>query len=79
MARLTLNVDENVVARAKRHAACHGISVSALVERFLALLPESDVHPDEGLPPILARLRRELRGVAVTPSTYRSYLKRKYR
>lgn len=35
MAKLTLSVDENVVARAKAFAAERGMSVSELVERYL--------------------------------------------
>jgi hypothetical protein len=79
MSKLTLNVDETVVARAKRYAARHGTSVSGLVEQFLALVSGSATRPDENLPPILARLRRELQGTSADPSTYRKYLERKYR
>jgi len=79
MAKLTLKVDETVIARAKRYAAQHGTSISGLVEQFLALVSGSAAQPDEGLPPILARLRRELQGTSADPSTYRKYLERKYR
>jgi hypothetical protein len=33
---------------------------------------------DENLPPVLARLRDELKGSAVDPAAYRRYLERKY-
>jgi len=79
MAKLTLKVDETVIARAKRYAAQHGTSVSGMVEQFLALVSGSAAQPDEELPPILARLRRELQGTSADPSTYRKYLERKYR
>lgn len=35
MAKLTLTVDESVIARAKEHAAARGTSISALVEEYL--------------------------------------------
>lgn len=79
MPKLTLNVDAAIVARAKRYAARHGTSISSLVEQFLALVSGSAATPDEDLPPILARLRRELRGTSVQPGAYRKYLERKYR
>ncbi len=79
MAKLTLNVDETVVTRAKRYAARHGTSISGLVEQFLTLVSGAAAPRDEGLPPILARLRRELRDVAADPAAYRKYLERKHR
>jgi hypothetical protein len=79
MPKLTLNVDAAIVARAKRYAARHGTSISSLVEQFLALVTGTAADPEEDLPPILARLRRELRGASVRPAAYGKYLQRKYR
>jgi uncharacterized protein DUF6364 len=79
MAKLTLNVDESVVTRAKRYAARRGISVSRLVEQFLALVSRAGSKGDDDLPPILARLRFELKGVSVSSASYRRLLERKYR
>ena len=75
MAKLTLSVDESVVQRAKRYAARRGTSVSALVERYLALLarPAGPKH----LPPVLRRLRGSLKNLDV--AEYQRYLERKYR
>ena len=74
-AKLTLSVDESIVQRAKRYAARRGTSVSALVERYLALLarPAWPKH----LPPVLRRLRGSLKNLDV--AEYRRYLERKYR
>jgi hypothetical protein len=79
MAKLTLNVDESVVTRAKRYAARRGISVSRLVEQFLGLVSRAASKGDDDLPPILARLRVELKGVSVNSAGYRKHLERKYR
>jgi hypothetical protein len=79
MAKLTLNVDEGVVTRAKRYAARRGTSVSRLVEQFLALLSGAASKPGEDLPPVLARLRSALKGTTDGTSGYRRHLERKYR
>lgn len=78
VAKLTLNVDEGVVARAKRFAARRGTSVSRLVEQLLSLVVR-DAAPEEGVPPVLARLRAEFKGARASPAAYRRYLERKYR
>jgi len=79
MAKLTLNVDASVVARAKRYAARQGTSVSRLVERFLSLLVKSTAKDNEDVPPVLANLRAELKKSKAAPADYRRYLERKYR
>lgn len=79
MAKLTLSVDEAVVARAKRYAARHGTSVSWLVEQFLAVLTGTASPRDRRIPKSLARLRAELEGASFEIADYRRYLERKYR
>ena len=60
MPKLTLNIDGQVIAGAKRYAESQGISVSRLVERYLDFV----VRPREpvGMPPLLRRLRGALKG-----------------
>jgi len=79
MAKLTLSVDESIVARAKRYAARRGISVSRLVEQLLALVSRSTAKEDEDLPPILERLRAGLKDASADTADYKKYLERKYR
>ena len=79
MAKLTLNVDAIIVARAKRYAARHRTSVSRLVEQLLSLVIRTSGKDDEDLPPILSRLRAELKDSKAVPANYRKYLERKYR
>jgi hypothetical protein len=56
MAKLTLSVDERIVARAKRYAKQQGVSVSQMVEAYLEAVaePTSAVAQDA---PILRSLR----------------------
>jgi hypothetical protein len=74
MSKLTLSVDQAVVARAKRLAAARGTSVSQLVERYLSLLS----RPEEPQPaPVLQALRGILK--EGSREDYRRHLERKYR
>ena len=79
MGKLTLSVDEAVVARAKRYATRRGTSVSRLVEQYLHLLSRARPNPDEQSPPVLTRLRGVLKGASGGAADYRRYLERKYR
>jgi len=81
MPKLTLSVDERVVAGAKRYARTRGTSVSRLVETMLRLVstPAAGVSgtATTGAPPVLARLRGSLKKGSV--ADYRRHLARKYR
>ena len=74
MAKLTLNVDEEVIERAKRFAEQRGTSVSAIVEQLLEHVtrPPEDVK----LSPIVESLRGVAKGADV--DDYYRYLERKY-
>jgi hypothetical protein len=73
-AKLTLSVNPTVVSRAKRYAKRQGVSVSRLVEVYLASISEQPEGVD--LPPLVASLR----GILKTADTeaYRKHLVRKY-
>ena len=76
MAKLTLSVDERVIARAKRYAQARGTSVSGLVEQLLDLAASSGPADADLPPPVLSRLRGTLKRAGV--EDYRRYLERKY-
>jgi hypothetical protein len=76
MPKLTLSMDEKVVARAKRYAAQHDTSVSQMVERYLDLVA-SPANSNQVDPPVLRMLRGAAKGV--TRDEYRRHLQRKYR
>lgn len=76
MAKLTLSVDESVIARAKKYALARGTSVSGLVEQMLDQAASGSNQPDV-TPPVLGRLRGSLKGV--DRRDYHRYLERKYR
>jgi Family of unknown function (DUF6364) len=81
MQKLTLSVDERVVARAKAYAQARGTSVSRLVEAYLDLVarartPAQVRERRRTTPPVLARLRGSLPRGSV--ADYRRHLARKY-
>jgi antitoxin component of RelBE/YafQ-DinJ toxin-antitoxin module len=76
MSKLTLSVDDAVVARAKRYAQKNGVSVSSMVEAYLDAVTESRALPVEGAP-VFNALRGTLKGANL--GDYKRYLETKYR
>ena len=76
MAKLTLSVDERVVANAKQYAKRRGVSISAMVEAYLAAVAEPPV-PARGATPVLRSVRGILRNADI--NDYRKHLAVKYR
>jgi len=76
MAKLTLSVNDRVVSRAKQYAKRREVSVSAMVEAYLAAVaePTSAPAPDA---PILRSVRGVLKSADVRE--YRKHLAVKYR
>ena len=78
--KLTLRLDDELIARAKAHARRSGRSVSELVAQFFALLGKRQ-HLDLGepLPPTTKSLRGVLRGRRAEERDYDRHLEKKYR
>jgi hypothetical protein len=72
--KLTLSVDPAIVSRAKRYAKRQGVSVSRLVEVYLASVSQQPAAGD--LPPLVASLRGALK--KADTGAYRKHLVRKY-
>jgi hypothetical protein len=76
MAKLTLSVDDQVVSGAKQYAKLRGVSISEMVEAYLASLADS--HPSSaGDSPVLRSVRGILKKADV--EDYRRHLATKYR
>ena len=76
MAKLTLSVDDRVVSRAKQYAKLRGVSVSKMVEAYLAAVAEPP-SPATGAVPILRSVRGVLKNADI--DEYRKHLAAKYR
>ena len=76
MSKLTLSVENRVVSRAKQYAKRRGVSVSKMVETYLATVtdPGSPVTRDT---PILHSMRGSLKKADI--GEYRKHLAAKYR
>ena len=77
MSKLTLSVDQRVVSRAKRYAKRQGVSVSAIVEAYLASVAEAPDKSPEDAPPILRSVRGILKKADL--EAYKKHLAAKYR
>jgi hypothetical protein len=77
MSKLTLSVDPVVVSRAKRYAKQQGISVSEMVEAYLAAVAEPPSSVPRGSTPVLRMLRGSLKKASL--QDYRKHLDSKYR
>jgi hypothetical protein len=76
MGKLTLSVDDRVVSRAKLYAKRRGVSVSEIVESYLAMVAEPPPATAGGSP-ILRSIRGVLRNVDL--DDYRKHLATKYK
>ena len=70
--KLTLRLDEELIARAKRHSANTGRSVSQLVADFFSLIEAQD--PGVEITPRVRALRGVLAGSGLDEDDYRSHL-----
>jgi len=76
MAKLTWSVDNRVVSRAKHYAKRQGVSVSKMVEGYLAAVAEPP-SPATDAAPILRSVRGILKNADI--DDYRKHLAAKYR
>jgi hypothetical protein len=75
MAKLTLSVDDKVIAAAKRYASAHDTSVSKMVENYLRLYTKK--YEIEELGPVTASLLGIAKGA--DPEDYKRHLIEKYK
>jgi len=79
--KLTLRLDETLIANAKTYAEQQGSSVSQLVaDYFVQLKPATRKRKlSVAVAPITASLHGALRGTRVAEADYRKYLETKHR
>lgn len=75
--KLTLRMDEGLIALAKAEAAQRGKSVSQMFGEFIDLLGQKEV-PAKSLPPVTASLKGILKDQAVSEAVYKKHLQEKY-
>ena len=77
--KLTLRLDDELIASAKRHSAKAGKSVSRLVADYFALIDADDTLRASDLTPRVRSLLGSLANASVDEADYRAHLERKYR
>lgn len=79
--RLTLQMDDKLIAHAKAHAKKRGKSVSQLVADYFSMLEKIEKKPPskEKYGPITESLKGALKGAKVDKEDYYRYLEEKYR
>jgi uncharacterized membrane protein len=76
MSKLTLSVDTRAVSRAKQYAKQMGVSVSKVVEAYLAAVADPP-SPSARATPVLRSVRGVLKNADI--GEYRKHLAAKYR
>jgi antitoxin component of RelBE/YafQ-DinJ toxin-antitoxin module len=76
MSKLTLSVDKNVISQARRVAKHHGVSISKMVEAYLAAVAAPSERPSWNAP-ILHSLRGSLKKADI--EQHRARLTAKFR
>jgi hypothetical protein len=76
--KLTLRLDENLIAQAKTYAQKKGRSLSQVVADYFRIL-NTDTIRTKKAPPITASLRGLLKKANVDEKDYRKYLEEKFR
>jgi Family of unknown function (DUF6364) len=77
--KLTLRLDDDLIRRAKRHAAATGSSVSQVVAHYFALMDGGEAAGTVPITPRVRALTGVLSGRAVDERDYLEYLEEKYR
>ncbi len=76
--KLTLRLDDMVIACAKQYAAEHSKSLSQMVQEYFELLLREDAGSPKALPPLTLKLKGSLKGHKVSKKDYHNYLEKKY-
>ena len=77
--KLTLRLDDELIASAKRHSAKVGKSVSRLVADYFALIDADYALRASDLTPRVRSLLGSLANASVDEADYRAHLERKHR
>lgn len=75
--KLTLRMDDGLIALAKAEAARRGKSVSQMVGEFIDLLGHAK-EPVQKMPPVTSAIRGILKNASFSEESYRKHLEDKY-
>ena len=76
--KLTLRLDGELIASAKKYAGISGKSVSQMVADYFYLLDKKKLGEPARSTPIVKSLKGSLKGAAINEDDYRRYLEDRY-
>ncbi len=76
--KLTLRLDDNLIASAKEYAAQTGKSVSKIVSDFFVMIKNEKLKENNLITPTVQSLKGILKNTNVSKSDYKNYLEEKY-
>ena len=77
-ARVTLNMEKQLIDSAKEYSARTGKSLSRLVADFFELIRHEHLEQASQLPPTVQSLKGALKGRGSTTEDYKKYLEEKH-
>jgi hypothetical protein len=76
--KLTLRMDESLIASAKEYSAKTGKSVSRIVADFFQTIKNENQEKEQVLPPTVRSLKGALKKGTLGENEYKKYLEEKY-
>lgn len=76
--KLTLRMDDNLIASAKEYSAQTGKSVSRIVADFFEIIRNEKLKRETQLSPTVKSLKGAMKGIQVDENDYKKYLEEKY-
>lgn len=76
--KLTLRLEDSLIAHAKKYAKKEGKSISQIVSDYFRAIPPDPDRGKQILGPITSSLRSCLKGAYTEKKDYREHLERKY-
>lgn len=76
--KLTLRLDDHLIASAKEYSAKTGKSVSKIVSDFFVIIKNEKLKENNSITPTVQSLKGILKNTTVSKSDYKIYLEEKY-
>lgn len=76
--KLTLRLDEDLIASAKKYSARTGKSVSRIVADLFEIIKNEKLKRDDDLSPTVKSLKGALKGGKLAEEDYKKYLEEKF-
>ena len=76
--KLTLRLDDHLIASAKEYSAKTGKSVSKIVSDFFVIIKNEKLKENNQITPTVQSLKGVLKNTAISKSNYKNYLEEKY-